>query len=121
MRIFNQKSRAATVVSSLAYNLTNLVYVVGYAAGLALGVFLFQQGSASLGTAYLITYYIAMLSDPLQSIREQVEDFQQAAAALQRIDALFTLQPQVADPPGVPRPLPAGRAGGGLRRGFLPL
>jgi len=49
-----------------------------------------------------------MLSDPLQSIREQVEDFQQAAAALQRIDALFTLQPQVADPPGVPHPLPGG-------------
>ena len=111
MRIFNEKSRAATVVSSLAYNLTNLVYVVGYAAGLALGVFLFLQGSASLGTAYLITYYIAMLSDPLQAIREQVEDFQQAAAALQRIDALFTLQPLVADPPGVPRPLPQGALG----------
>ena len=108
MRVFTQKTRAAAVVSSLAFNLTNLVYVIGYAAGLALGVFLFQQGSASLGTAYLITYYIAMLSDPLQSIREQVEDFQQAAAALQRIDALFTLQPQVADPPGPPRPLPSG-------------
>ena len=111
MRIFNEKSRAATVVSSLAYNLTNLVYVVGYAAGLALGVYLFQQGSASLGTAYLITYYIAMLSDPLQAIREQVEDFQQATAALQRIDALFTLQPLVADPPGAPRPLPVGALG----------
>jgi ATP-binding cassette subfamily B protein len=108
MRVFTQKTRAATVVSSLAYNLTNLVYVVGYAAGLALGVFLFQQGSATLGTAYLITYYIAMLSDPLQSIREQVEDFQQAAAALQRIDGLFALQPQVSDPPDAPTPLPAG-------------
>ena len=108
MRVFNEKSRAAAVVSSLAYNLTNLVYVVGYAGGLALGVFLFQQGSASLGSAYLITYYIAMLADPLQAIRGQVEDFQQAAAALQRIDALFTLQPQVADPSGDPYPLPAG-------------
>lgn len=108
MRVFNEKTRAASVVSSLAYNLTNLVYVVGYAAGLALGVFLFQQGSASLGTVYLITYYIAMLSEPLQAIRGQVEDFQQAAAALQRIDALFSLQPAVADPPGAPRSLPDG-------------
>jgi ATP-binding cassette subfamily B protein len=108
MRVFTEKNRSASVVSSLAYNLTNLVYVVGYAAGLALGVFLFQQGSASLGTAYLITYYIAMLADPLQAIREQVEDFQQAAAALQRIETLFSLQSQVADPPGAPHPLPVG-------------
>ena len=111
MRVFTEKNRAASVVSSLAYNLTNLVYVIGYAAGLGLGIFLFQQGSASLGTAYLVTYYIAMLADPLQSIREQVEDFQQAAAALQRIDALFSLQPQVADPPVAPRPLPEGALG----------
>lgn len=108
MRVFTEKTRIAAVVSSLAYNLTNLVYVAGYAAGLALGVYLFVQGSASLGTAYLITYYISMLAEPLQAIREQVEDFQQAAAALQRIDALFTLQPQVVDPPGASRSLPDG-------------
>ena len=93
MRIFTQKTRAASVISSLTYNLTNLVYVLGYAAGLALGVYLYLSGQASLGTAYLITYYVGMLSDPLQSIRAQVEDFQQASANLQRIQDLFDLQP----------------------------
>jgi len=98
MRDFTRKTRAAVVFSSLTYNLTNLVYVLGYAAGLAIGVLLYVRGEASLGTAYLITYYVSMLSDPLQSIRGQVEDLQQAAANLQRIHELFHLQPQVGDP-----------------------
>ncbi len=98
MRDFTRKTRAAAVFSSLNYNLTNLVYVLGYAAGLAVGVILYMQGEASLGTAYLITYYVGMLSGPLQSIRGQVEDLQQASANIQRISDLFTLRPQVADP-----------------------
>lgn len=98
MRDFTRKTRAAVVYSSLTYNLTNLVYVLGYAAGLAIGVFLYTRGGASLGTAYLITYYVGMLSDPLQSIRGQAEDLQQASANIQRINEVFNLRPQVGDP-----------------------
>ena len=98
MRDFTRKTRAAAVFSSLTYNLTNLVYVLGYAAGLAIGVILYLRGQASLGTAYLITYYVGMLSDPLQSLRGQAEDLQQAAANIQRINELFNLRPQVGDP-----------------------
>jgi ABC-type multidrug transport system fused ATPase/permease subunit len=97
MRDFTRKTRAAVVFSSLTYNLTNLVYVLGYAAGLAIGVILYIRGEASLGTAYLITYYVGMLSDPLQSIRGQAEDLQQASANIQRINELFNLRPQVGD------------------------
>lgn len=97
MRDFTRKTRAATVFSSLTYNLTNLVYVLGYAAGLAIGVILYMRGEASLGTVFLITYYVGMLSDPLQSIRGQVEDLQQASANIQRINELFNLRPQVGD------------------------
>ena len=98
MRDFTRKTRLAVVFSSLTYNLTNLVYVLGYAAGLAVGVILYMRGEASLGTAYLITYYVGMLSDPLQSIRGQAEDLQQASANIQRINELFDLRPQVGDP-----------------------
>ncbi len=108
MRTFTEKTRAALVVSSLTYNLTNLVYVIGYAAGLAVGVVLFLRGEASLGTVYLITYYIGMLSDPLQSIRAQVEDLQQATANIQSVQELLDLRPAVQDPPQPARTLPAG-------------
>ncbi len=108
MRVFLEKVRAAWVVNSLTYNLTNLIYVIGYAAGLALGVYLYTRGEASLGTAYLIVYYVGMLADPLQDLREQVQDYQQAAASIQRVQELFALRPQVADPDGEPARLPSG-------------
>jgi len=108
MRTFTEKTRASAVVSSMAFNLTNLVYVIGYSAGLAMSIYLYTRSQASLGTAYLVTYYIGMLSGPLQSIRVQVEDLQQASANIQRVQELFDLQPQVGDSPGAGMPLPLG-------------
>ena len=49
MRSFLQKRRAAMVISSLTYNLTNLIYVIGYSVGLALGVYLYTQGQGQPG------------------------------------------------------------------------
>jgi ATP-binding cassette subfamily B protein len=102
-----EKVRAAFVVGSLTSNLTNLVYVTGYAIGLALGVYLYTHGQASLGTAYLIVYYVGMLSEPLQRIRAQIQDLQQASASLQRVRELFAIQSKVQAARGGMR-LPAG-------------
>jgi ATP-binding cassette, subfamily B, bacterial len=108
MRRFLHVRRAAFVVSTLTYGLTNLVYVAGYAAGLALGVYLYLRGEATLGTAYLITYYVGMLADPLQNIRGQIQDLQHATASLHRIQSILDQQPQVVDPPADGAALPAG-------------
>jgi ATP-binding cassette, subfamily B, bacterial len=108
MRRFLHVRRAAFVVSTLTYGLTNLVYVAGYAAGLALGVYLYLRGEATLGTAYLITYYVGMLADPLQNIRGQIQDLQHATASLHRIQSILDQQPQVVDPPADVAALPAG-------------
>ncbi|RPI22827.1 MAG: ABC transporter ATP-binding protein, partial [Chloroflexota bacterium] len=80
MRVYLDKTRSASVIGSLAYDLTNLLTMIGYTAGLVLGAYLFLSGDATLGAAYLVIYYVGMLSNPLQKIREQVDDFQQAAA-----------------------------------------
>lgn len=97
MKVFLEKNRAAFVVSSLAHNLTNLIYAIGYAVGLAFGVTLFLRGEVSLGTAFLITYYVGMLAEPLQSIRHQTQDMQQASACIQRVQEILDDQPEVRD------------------------
>ena len=97
MRDRLEKGRAAFLMSSLTFNLTNLLSVAGYAIGLALGVYLYGEGRVTIGAAYLIVAYVGMLSTPLQNIREQVQDLQQAAASLQRVDELFHIQPGVSD------------------------
>lgn len=110
MRAWLEKRRAANVLSVLVVNMTNLLYVVGYAIGLALGVYLYTQGAATLGTAYMIVYYIGKLSAPVQNIRSEVQDLQQATASIQRIDELLELEPQVQDKSG-PSGAPAALTG----------
>ena len=112
LRDLKKKTRLAMVTGNLTYSFTNLIYVIGYAGGLAVGVFLFTRGEASLGTAYLITYYVGMLADPLQNLRSQVQDLQKSTASIQRIQDLFNIQPDVTDPAlAFTRPLPTGPLG----------
>lgn len=93
MRDYAEKLRIAFVTGSLTFNLTNLVSVAGYTLGLALGALLYSRGAASLGTAYLIVVYVGMLSQPLQAIRQQAEDWQLASACLGRIGGFLQITP----------------------------
>src|SRR5829696_2626704 len=47
-----KKNRAAKLVSNLTFVITNFLFVVGYALGLAIGAYLYSQGSVSIGTAF---------------------------------------------------------------------
>jgi ATP-binding cassette subfamily B protein len=98
MRTLLEKTRAAFILGGLVFNLANLLFALSYAFGLAMGVYLYLQGQASIGTAFLIVYYTGMLSDPLQSLREQMQDLQRAMGSIQRIQELFEIQPQVREP-----------------------
>jgi ATP-binding cassette, subfamily B, bacterial len=107
MREVMLKSRLGFMAGSLMKNITGLLAAGGYAFGLGVGVFLYTQGRLSLGSAYLIVYYIDMLIFPLQNIREQVQDFQSASASLGRVQELFAIQPRV-QAPAAPAKLPGG-------------
>ncbi|HEY7780683.1 MAG TPA: ABC transporter ATP-binding protein [Ktedonobacterales bacterium] len=112
MRALMERLRTARVVSNLTFITTNFLGAVGYAVGLAIGAFLYLHGQISLGTAYLIVFYIGMVAVPLDTIREQVQDFQQAAASVGRVGALLRLTPTVSDVPGM-------NEGGGMTAGVL--
>ena len=60
----------------------------------------------SIGTAFLVVYYIGMLACPLESIREQAQNLQQASASIARIGELLAIHPRVVDTPRAA--LPAG-------------
>ena len=106
-RAMLERYRGAVVVASALFNTTNVFMAAGYAAGLGVGVYLYTRGEASIGTAYLIVNYVGMLSGPLRALQQQARGLQQAGASVQRVEALFALRPQVADPPH-PAPLPGG-------------
>ncbi|MBK9715173.1 MAG: ABC transporter ATP-binding protein [Kouleothrix sp.] len=101
-----RSDRAAWLASNWTFVTMNFLFVLGYAFGLGLGAYLYSQGDVSIGTAYVIVFYIGMLSAPLEHIRTQVEDLQQASASLNRVQELFRIQPQVREAPRAA--LPAG-------------
>ncbi len=89
--------RASIMVDTLVFNVTSLLTVVGYAVGLALGVYLYTRGQATIGTAYMIVAYVGMLAQPLQKIRAELQDLQHATASIGRVNELLRMQPHTGD------------------------
>ncbi|MEO8955409.1 MAG: ABC transporter ATP-binding protein [Ktedonobacteraceae bacterium] len=95
MRRMLETYRVARLLSNLTYISTRFLFVIGYTIGLGLAVYLYSQHQATIGTAYLIVYYIGTLSTPLENIQEQVADLQEATASIERVEELLQLRPQV--------------------------
>ena len=95
MRRILEAYRTARLLSNLTYISTRFLFVIGYSIGLGLAVYLYSQHQATIGTAYLIVYYIGTLSIPLENVQHQVTDLQEATAGIERIEELLQLRPQV--------------------------
>lgn len=79
---------------------------VAYAVAYLWGDTLFRNGVLTVGSVYLIFYYIDVAKGPLWGIQRQVQDLQRAAASMNRIVALFDERPRL--PAHGKRPLPGG-------------
>ncbi len=106
LRNLLEAARGGWMAHALSGAITNFLYVIGYGLGLGVGAILYTRGEVSIGAAFLMVYYIGMLAAPLDEIRHQAENLQQASASAGRINALFDLQPQVAE--GSRAEMPAG-------------
>jgi ATP-binding cassette subfamily B protein/ATP-binding cassette subfamily C protein len=102
MRRFYEHARAqlraqlkAVVIGLSAFNLSNVLFALGTIIALGLGIYLFQQGSVTIGTVYLIYRYAELIHRPIQQINRQMQDLQQAGAAIIRIQELLSTQSQL--------------------------
>jgi len=75
--------------------LTNSFYIFGYALGMIVGGLMYLNGMVTIGTAYLILYYIGILTEPIQAVRYQVTDLQRASASISRVQELLGFQPDI--------------------------
>ncbi|MCL4505511.1 MAG: ABC transporter ATP-binding protein/permease [Chloroflexi bacterium] len=91
--------RTARIASNVTYIASSGLHALGYAIGLGIGAWLYGAGRISIGTAYLIVSYIALLADPLENLRRQVQDLQHASASIARVGELFAQKPDVRDAP----------------------
>ncbi|MGH2353913.1 MAG: ABC transporter ATP-binding protein [Chloroflexota bacterium] len=94
-----RRQRAAQLLSEMTAVASHFLFALGTAAGLGVGAVLYARGEATVGTVFLIVTYSGMLFAPLEEVREQAQDLQNASAGIERIDALLGQQPRVQDPP----------------------
>lgn len=104
MRALLQKYRKARLIGNLTFIMTSALYALGRIVGFALGIYLFDRGTVTLGTVYLIIYYIDILYRPLDRIQNQLEDLQRASASITRVTALFQTQSTIHETGSLPLP-----------------
>ena len=101
-----RRARAGWLANALGHSISNGLFVISYALGLAAGAYLYLNEQATIGTAFLIVYYIGMLSAPIDALHDIAEQFQQATAGVNRVAALLALRPEAQD--RGTQPLPRG-------------
>lgn len=89
-----RKSGMAAHVLGIA---TTLLFVIGNILALTLGVFLWTRGNITLGTIYAIYAYADLLSQPIQQLQEQMQDWQQAEACIKRVTELLSTPSNLVD------------------------
>ncbi|MCB0007737.1 MAG: ABC transporter ATP-binding protein [Anaerolineales bacterium] len=108
-RLLRQRYQAdmrARWTSQLIVRMPPMVFLFSYITAYVLGSTLLAESSLTIGSLYLIFYYIDLIRDPLWKIRRQLEELQKAAASIERINELFQIESTVLDGPGAA--LPAG-------------
>jgi ABC-type multidrug transport system fused ATPase/permease subunit len=83
---------------------TSAFFGLGAVAALAIGASQFGSGAMSLGTVYLVFQYTQMLQTPVDRLRDEIQDLQQADASLDRVASLLA-EPLAQDATaGIPLP-----------------
>ena len=85
-------------------SLPNFIFGLAYIAGHVLGYRYFLDGTLSIGSVYVIFYYIDVIRNPLWALTRQVEDLQRAMASINRINDLWAERPSIHDGPGITVP-----------------
>ncbi|MDE0552717.1 MAG: ABC transporter ATP-binding protein [Candidatus Poribacteria bacterium] len=89
----------AHVMGEVLRTISGVLFALGHALTMGMSVYLYQEGVFTIGTAFLVFRYTAMLRRPLGMIGEQINELQRATAGLKRIETLYRRTSKIADGP----------------------
>ena len=84
-----QQTLKAGLKVNILLNTMFFLFSLGTAAAFAIGAYLFQNNTITIGSVYIIFAYTSMLQRPIDTIVHQLEDLQKAGAGISRIKTLF--------------------------------
>lgn len=99
-------TRQSAVAGFSTWTTIVTIFALGNAVAFIIGAYLLSVHSISLGTVYLIFYYTNLIVQPIEQIRDQLQELQAAAAGIERIQQLLQTRSALAD--GIREQVPAG-------------
>ena len=73
------------------------VFGLAYSAVFIFGDYAYRQGIMSIGTVYVLFYYLSLLSGPMWQIVNEVQDLQTAGASIRRVQDLLQTRSKIGD------------------------
>ncbi|RKU38526.1 ABC transporter ATP-binding protein [Candidatus Poribacteria bacterium] len=87
----------AHVMGEVLRMISGVLFALGNALAMGMGIYLYQRGSFTIGTVFLVFQYTAMLRHPLYMINRQINELQRATAGLKRIEMLYRRTTKIED------------------------
>jgi ABC-type multidrug transport system fused ATPase/permease subunit len=90
----------ASISGYSLYMSTLVLTGVSNTIAFGLGGYLWSKGIISIGTVYLFYNYNQLLISPIDQVRRQLQDFQRAAASIERVNELLARKSKLVDGTG---------------------
>jgi len=84
-------------MSELLRAITGIMFVLGYALAMGMGIWMYREGTFTIGAVFLVFHYTSMLREPLFQISQQINELQRATAGLKRVEELHRIQTNIQD------------------------
>lgn len=94
--VFDRVKRSEIMSEGLRA-ITGIMFALGYALAMGMGIWLYREGTFTIGAVFLVFHYTSMLREPLFQISQQINDLQRATAGLKRIEELHRVQTRIRD------------------------
>jgi len=87
----------AHVMGELLRTINGILFTLGIALTMGMGIYLYQIEVFTIGTVYLVIHYTTMLRGPLTMINRQINELQRATAGFKRIEELYRTTSSIED------------------------
>ena len=87
----------AHVMGELLRTINGVLFTLGVALTMGMGIYLYQIDVFTVGTVYLVIHYTTMLRGPLTMINRQINELQRATAGFKRIEELYRTTSSIED------------------------
>lgn len=101
--VFGHWKKAARM-NVVIFGVVTMLFQVGVSIAFLTAYYQFNAGIMTIGTAYLLISYLTLLRRPIRELTQQMENFQNIGAAVERLIELKNIKSKLIDGPGADIP-----------------